>query len=348
MTCSICESEARQGIEEALAAGEALRDIASRFGTSKSALGRHRDHIEFSGAVMVEELAPGDPGVEDMEENDQAGQAAIMEAAPVKEPPKPLSPAEQEWNKFCDELERLEAKARQQSPGLEEAIGRLYDEERPARQKLAILAEREAKLVQELTNLQAEQLEMVERGETGNPSDDLARVAEELTSIRQAVQAEQVRFEELAHQVKDRVHGLRAQIRGLEQAPADFMGKIWKAWWFQLDKAEEEVEGGKTNLREQTRDSAGRSSKAIRGFADLVEEWEIELARTTAERDLLRYLVGRLADLLKKEPIYQEALIHARVLPPGWEWPPRIKQIERYGLDGAQVRERFIPDPRWA
>lgn len=65
-SCSICESETRQGIEEALAAGEALRDIAERYGKSKSSLGRHRDHIDIAsvaaqeetGAVAVEEVEP--------------------------------------------------------------------------------------------------------------------------------------------------------------------------------------------------------------------------------------------------------------------------------------------------
>jgi hypothetical protein len=53
-TCSVCGHPDRQGIDQALAAHEPYRDIAGRFGTSKSALQRHR-HTH----------APGPPSLED-------------------------------------------------------------------------------------------------------------------------------------------------------------------------------------------------------------------------------------------------------------------------------------------
>src|SRR5512135_2510393 len=40
--CSICEHPDRQRIEEALVAGQSLRDIAGRFGVYTSSLGRHK------------------------------------------------------------------------------------------------------------------------------------------------------------------------------------------------------------------------------------------------------------------------------------------------------------------
>lgn len=51
--CSICQHSERSQIEEAIANNESLRDIAPRFGVSKSALDRHREH-----SVPIE---PGQP-----------------------------------------------------------------------------------------------------------------------------------------------------------------------------------------------------------------------------------------------------------------------------------------------
>ena len=42
--CTICRHAARQRIDQALAAGDSLREVAQREGLSKSVLGRHRDH----------------------------------------------------------------------------------------------------------------------------------------------------------------------------------------------------------------------------------------------------------------------------------------------------------------
>lgn len=45
-TCKVCKSRKRKAIDLALVNGAALRDIAGRFGISKSALERHKaDHI---------------------------------------------------------------------------------------------------------------------------------------------------------------------------------------------------------------------------------------------------------------------------------------------------------------
>lgn len=44
--CSICTNPQRAEIDKALVAGESLRDIAGRFGTSRTTLGRHKnDHL---------------------------------------------------------------------------------------------------------------------------------------------------------------------------------------------------------------------------------------------------------------------------------------------------------------
>lgn len=44
-TCTICTREERPEIDRALLDGEALRDIARRYATSKDALARHREHL---------------------------------------------------------------------------------------------------------------------------------------------------------------------------------------------------------------------------------------------------------------------------------------------------------------
>jgi hypothetical protein len=43
--CTICRHPARQRIDQALASGDSLREIAQREGLSKSVLGRHRAHV---------------------------------------------------------------------------------------------------------------------------------------------------------------------------------------------------------------------------------------------------------------------------------------------------------------
>lgn len=89
-SCSICESEARPEIEEALALGkEPLRELAQRFGTSKSALQRHRGHGGPAAAVtvVVEEedfIEPDPPVVEEV-----ASPIELEEKAPVKVPQRP-------------------------------------------------------------------------------------------------------------------------------------------------------------------------------------------------------------------------------------------------------------------
>ncbi len=54
-TCSACTSEHRESINRALVANEPLRDIAGRYGTSKSSLERHK--AEHLPAIMVKSQA---------------------------------------------------------------------------------------------------------------------------------------------------------------------------------------------------------------------------------------------------------------------------------------------------
>ena len=45
-TCSICKSEARDAVDQALVAGESLRNIAERTGMSSTSLHRHKKHLK--------------------------------------------------------------------------------------------------------------------------------------------------------------------------------------------------------------------------------------------------------------------------------------------------------------
>lgn len=54
-TCTVCRSVQRQEIEEALLAGEPLRNIAKRTGTSPATLLRHRPHIAAAVVRRAEE-----------------------------------------------------------------------------------------------------------------------------------------------------------------------------------------------------------------------------------------------------------------------------------------------------
>lgn len=62
-SCTVCAHADKEGIDAALVAGEALRDIAGRHGVSKSALERHKaDHLPASlaKAKHAAEIAHGD------------------------------------------------------------------------------------------------------------------------------------------------------------------------------------------------------------------------------------------------------------------------------------------------
>jgi hypothetical protein len=50
MVCKTCKRPDRAAIDAAIVSGDALRDIARRFGSSKDAISRHRPHV---GAAIV-------------------------------------------------------------------------------------------------------------------------------------------------------------------------------------------------------------------------------------------------------------------------------------------------------
>ncbi len=56
--CTVCRHPQRAEIDQALVAGASFRDVAGRFGTSKSALERHRrEHLSTAIARAYEEQA---------------------------------------------------------------------------------------------------------------------------------------------------------------------------------------------------------------------------------------------------------------------------------------------------
>jgi hypothetical protein len=61
-TCTICAHPKRGDIDAAMLAGTSLRDIAGQYGTSKSNLDRHRDHIPaaLTKAKAAAEVAAAD------------------------------------------------------------------------------------------------------------------------------------------------------------------------------------------------------------------------------------------------------------------------------------------------
>jgi hypothetical protein len=60
--CKICRHEKRETIEDAILSGTPYRDIAGRFGTSKTSIGRHRDHLPTTllKAAAAGEIARAD------------------------------------------------------------------------------------------------------------------------------------------------------------------------------------------------------------------------------------------------------------------------------------------------
>ena len=61
-SCSVCTHPKRAEIDRAILSGESYRAIARRFGLSKDAIRRHRDHIpsQLARAVEAEEAARAD------------------------------------------------------------------------------------------------------------------------------------------------------------------------------------------------------------------------------------------------------------------------------------------------
>ncbi len=62
-TCSICKSEAKEAVDQALVAGESNRVIASQYGLSQAAVGRHsQNHLSATlvAAAEAQERAHGE------------------------------------------------------------------------------------------------------------------------------------------------------------------------------------------------------------------------------------------------------------------------------------------------
>ena len=76
--CTVCTHEQKEQIDQALVAGEPLRDVAGRFGISKSSLARHKDaHLPtiLAKAQAAEEVAQADDllgQIEDLRRQAQA------------------------------------------------------------------------------------------------------------------------------------------------------------------------------------------------------------------------------------------------------------------------------------
>lgn len=57
LKCSLCDREDRAEIDRAIASGTSVRRIAGRHGTSKSAVDRHRAHVEEKIAKAAKKIA---------------------------------------------------------------------------------------------------------------------------------------------------------------------------------------------------------------------------------------------------------------------------------------------------
>lgn len=73
-TCTVCKHQDREGVERALLARESYRDIEGRFGTSRSALQRHRqEHLmdALRQAHGAQEIARADSLLEEGQRAEQ-------------------------------------------------------------------------------------------------------------------------------------------------------------------------------------------------------------------------------------------------------------------------------------
>lgn len=81
-TCTICTHERRADIDAALLNGEALRNIAQRYGTSATALHRHKDHLpgQLAKAHAAAEVAQADTLLERLIELNTETRAVLADA----------------------------------------------------------------------------------------------------------------------------------------------------------------------------------------------------------------------------------------------------------------------------
>lgn len=253
-TCSICEAETRPAIEEALAAGEALRAISERFGTSKSALARHRGHLDQGedGAELIEEVA-----------GEVAAEEAPAESGPQEQERPPDAYEERLWA-IQDHLDKLRALSREEAPGLRAAIGRLCDEERAVQEEEGRLAREAEQLAQELKRLETIEVALVARGQdTTSVKAEIEAARRELIQVR----AEQAILQESGKipMIQDKRWKIERQLSYLEAAPGGFLTE-------QLQAISEQLQAEQKSRRALQLRAAHSMGYRNGPF----EEWELE------------------------------------------------------------------------
>jgi len=80
-TCTICTHPRRDAIDLALLAGESFRNIAERFGTSATALHRHKDHLpgQLAKAHEAAEVVKADTLLDRLKELNTETRAILKE-----------------------------------------------------------------------------------------------------------------------------------------------------------------------------------------------------------------------------------------------------------------------------
>jgi transposase-like protein len=80
-TCTICNHPRRDAIDLALLAGESFRNIAQRFGTSATALHRHKDHLpgQLAKAHEAAEVVKADTLLDRLKELNSETRAILKE-----------------------------------------------------------------------------------------------------------------------------------------------------------------------------------------------------------------------------------------------------------------------------
>lgn len=201
-SCTICESETREAIEEALSAGEPLRDIAEKYGASKSSLGRHRGHTLSPGAVVVEEE-------EDLED--------VTEQEPDLDPW-----CSKAWAEIKAELSLLTAERNARAPEIKAALQRLAQEQDRIQAEQERLRLRAAEIPSEIKRQEAALVESLAGG--GDPSEireELHRLAGEQVAL-----SREITLLPLGGRLKgisERERELIVRGRALEEAPGRYL-----------------------------------------------------------------------------------------------------------------------------
>lgn len=202
--CTVCQHEQREAIDQGLAQGEPLREIARRFeGISKTSLIRHK-----AGHLAVVDTEASDEG--SGPEVDQGTEAADDD------------PFEAELATTEDHYQALKEQCFEQLPDLQGSLDRLRDEEQMTVATIQRLDKEVVRIEEEISKWIEEEVGLVaEGGDAGTARAEVSRLRGEL--ILNKVEAETLRTDGKLSKVRSRRDQLIGDKETLEKTAGEYL-----------------------------------------------------------------------------------------------------------------------------